>query len=114
MEQKFNSGIDVSSSATFRGTTTLASDPALPLQAATMQYVDNKTIFSDTVPTGVSAGQRWMDTINGIEYTWFVDADSGQWVEFKDSLLGAFAPIDGGSVTDTYVGTPYSFDGGSI
>lgn len=49
--------------------------------------VASGTIFSDTAPSsGTYAGQRWMDTINGIEYVWYVDNNTSQWVEFEDSV----------------------------
>ena len=42
----------------------------------------------DTSPTGVTLfhGDRWMNTSIGIEFVWYVDSDSGQWIEPFDGL----------------------------
>lgn len=47
----------------------------------------------DTPPTGVTLfqGDRWYNTSIGVEFVWFVDSDSSQWIEPFDSVNdGAF------------------------
>lgn len=39
------------------------------------------TTISDTAPTTPKKNDKWIDTSSGIEYFWYVDSDSGQWVE---------------------------------
>lgn len=36
---------------------------------------------SDTPPDGPNPGDEWLDTTSGIEFVWFDDGDSAQWVE---------------------------------
>lgn len=42
---------------------------------------DGYTFVQDTVPTATTDGQTWFNTINGNTYAWYVDDDSGQWVQ---------------------------------
>lgn len=79
------------------------------------KLVQPPAIFSDTAPTGTfEAGQRWIDTIGGREFVWYVDANSSQWVEWGESTQGA-GGIDGGNILDTYLGVGHrAFDGGTI
>ena len=37
--------------------------------------------IGDTPPTQPSPGAEWYCTLDGRSYIWYVDADSGQWVE---------------------------------
>ena len=37
--------------------------------------------IGDTPPTQPKVGATWYCTLDGRNYTWYVDADSGQWVE---------------------------------
>ena len=37
--------------------------------------------ISDTAPTQPGVGDTWYCTLDGSTYIWYVDADSGQWVE---------------------------------
>ena len=37
--------------------------------------------ISDTAPTQPGVGDTWYCTTDGRSYVWYVDADSGQWVE---------------------------------
>lgn len=43
-------------------------------------------IVSDTEPAveARAQGVQWLDTTTGIIWTWYVDADSSQWVEFSE------------------------------
>lgn len=36
---------------------------------------------SPSAPSSPSEGDRWLNTSDGVEYTWYVDVDSSQWVE---------------------------------
>jgi hypothetical protein len=67
---------------TLTGPLTLAADPAIPLEAATKNYVDliPRTTISDVPPPAPIIGDGWFDTISGIMYIWYRDADSDQWV----------------------------------
>lgn len=38
-------------------------------------------IEASSPPAIPTQGQRWLDTSTGLEYTWFTDTDSGQWIE---------------------------------
>lgn len=38
--------------------------------------------FSDTPPPNPTSGTRWVNTVTGIEYLWFNDGTSSQWVNF--------------------------------
>jgi hypothetical protein len=37
--------------------------------------------FQPEPPTALSAGARWFDSDSGIQYTWVIDEDGGQWVD---------------------------------
>jgi hypothetical protein len=39
------------------------------------------TIISSTAPNSPSAGTKWVNTTSGVEYTYYVDIDSSQWIE---------------------------------
>ena len=39
------------------------------------------TIISSTTPNSPSAGTKWVNTTSGVEYTYYVDVDSSQWIE---------------------------------
>jgi hypothetical protein len=43
-------------------------------------------ISSPTPPSNPRNGDEWIDTTNGVQYTYFVDQDGGQWVEFSGSI----------------------------
>lgn len=36
---------------------------------------------ADAAPTPTSNGEKWLNSINGKEYTWIIDGDTSQWVE---------------------------------
>ena len=37
--------------------------------------------IGDTPPSSPYSGQEWFDTSGGVDYTWFEDGDSGQWLQ---------------------------------
>jgi len=37
-------------------------------------------LMADTPPSNPDNGQEWQDTTTGLDYTWYEDGDSGQWV----------------------------------
>ena len=39
------------------------------------------TAVSTTPPSSPVNGQKWVNTLDGVEYTYFVDGDSSQWIE---------------------------------
>ena len=39
------------------------------------------TSISATAPANPTSGNKWINTTNGIEYTYFTDVDSSQWIE---------------------------------
>lgn len=65
--------------------------------------------ISDTAPTSPAAGNIWVDSTTGIEYTYYNDGSSSQWVQFA-SPSGATSPyvgnIDGGHAASTYTTSP--------
>jgi hypothetical protein len=73
-------------------------------------------LFADIAPAtaGLMAGTWWINTSNGKIYTLYIDVDTTQWVEFGEVPVTYNVPVDGGTFADTYVGSPYSFDGGSF
>lgn len=36
---------------------------------------------ADAAPTPLSNGEKWLNSINGVEYTWVIDGDTSQWAE---------------------------------
>lgn len=60
---------------------------------------------SSTAPSSPTAGDRWLDSDNGIEYTYVNDGDSSQWVQTPAvdaaGVIAATAPLtyDSGSQT---------------
>lgn len=50
---------------------------------AAINFLNGKTtVIDDEPPEFPSPGQKWIRGIGGIEYTWYVNNDAGQWVEF--------------------------------
>ena len=51
------------------------------------------TAVSTTPPSSPVNGQKWVNTLDGVEYTYFVDGDSSQWIELgptqASGVLGA-------------------------
>ena len=59
-----------------------------------------KYTYSSTAPSSPSAGDIWVDTLDGTEYTYISDGDSNQWVE-----LGFSGISSSGGVTSIVAGT---------
>jgi hypothetical protein len=63
------------------GALSLVADPVLPLEAATMQYVEaQRVVISSLPPANPFEGQLWYDLGNPNLYVWVVDPTSAQWV----------------------------------
>jgi hypothetical protein len=56
------------------------------------------TIISSTAPSTSSAGTKWVNTTSGVEYTYYVDVDSSQWIE-----TGPVSTISGLNVLPVYL-----------
>lgn len=57
---------------------------------ATGSFGGGAYYYGATAPTGITYGDRWYCSTNGIEYTYIADADSAQWVDTRAS--GFFGP----------------------
>jgi hypothetical protein len=47
----------------------------------TQSSAPNKFYYQATSPSGITQGDRWMDSDNGIEYVYINDGNSNQWVQ---------------------------------
>jgi hypothetical protein len=68
---------------------------------------------SGTAPSSPTAGDRWLDTTTGRQYTYFSDGDSSQWVETGNVINGSQAG-QGNLVQEvviTSAATSYTFGG---
>lgn len=106
---------------TATGTVTLGLDPALPLQAATKGYVDNKGIIVSTImPAAPHAGLLWFNSADVQTYCYYSDGGSSQWVALSNPSTGTGAgttpfdfpnlPATGATVTSPS-GAVYRYDG---
>ncbi|NCA21331.1 MAG: hypothetical protein EBS86_09375 [Crocinitomicaceae bacterium] len=72
--------------------------------------------FSDTAPTSPTPGDRWVNTQNGVEYTYTYDGTSYQWIQLNPALQGlqgATGPTGSVLIAGQYDGgTPRSVYGG--
>jgi hypothetical protein len=60
----------------------------------------NKFYYQTTSPSGVTQGDRWMDSDNGIEYVYIYDGNTNQWVQPTSTI----SPNGGGiSIVNTTV-----------
>lgn len=66
---------------------------------------------SATAPASPSVGDRWLDTDNGIEYTWLTDADGGQWVETGGASGGNVGRVQLLGTAITTSGTSHTVSG---
>ena len=48
---------------------------------STQGTAPNKFYYQTTSPSGVTQGDRWMDSDNGIEYVYIYDGNTNQWVQ---------------------------------
>ena len=53
------------------------------------------TAVSTTPPSSPVNGQKWVNTLDGIEYTYFVDSDSSQWIELGPTQAGSVSGAGG-------------------
>lgn len=80
--------------------------------------------FSDTAPISPTPGDRWVNTQNGVEYTYTYDGTSYQWIQLNPALRGLQGPTgptgtvliagqyDGGTPKSVYGGiTPVDAGG---
>lgn len=75
--------------------------------------------YSSTAPSSPTAGQMWVDSNTGIEYTYVTDANSSQWVELGPSTNAVQGPTGPqgptGGVAYTYSSSaPISPNAGDI
>lgn len=47
----------------------------------TQETAPNKFYYQTDAPTGITQGDRWMDSDNGIEYVYINDGNSDQWIQ---------------------------------
>jgi hypothetical protein len=84
---------------TLTGKLTLAADPVNPLEAATMQYVDNlraNTIPAMNAPSKKKNGDLWWNDQDGQLYIWYVSGQgSPAWVATSSQNGISEAPQDG-------------------
>jgi hypothetical protein len=69
-----------------------------------------KFITSSTAPEDPENGDVWFNTTTGVILVYYVDEDSGQWVESGYPVFGPAISLDG--LTDTNI--PYPSDGDSL
>ena len=87
---------------------------------STQGTAPNKFYYSSGAPTGVTVGDRWMDSDNGIEYVYINDGNTNQWVQPTNtggssttsiSIL-ATAAVTGATYaalpSDYYIGVSYA------
>ena len=58
-------------------------DGSLKLIAPTPAPGGTAFFYQDTVPVTAVAGDRWVNSDTGIEYTYIDDGNSTQWVQFR-------------------------------
>jgi hypothetical protein len=72
--------------------------------------------FAASAPTNATIGDRWVNTGNGVEYTYTYDGNSYQWVQFNVSpqgVQGATGPTGSVLIAGQYDGgIPKSVYGG--
>lgn len=79
--------------AVMLGPMILHADPAVPLEAATKNYVDNHIaaipppiVAGDNPPSTPFPGQLWWDSLVGQLFVWYADPNSAQWVVCNNAL----------------------------
>ena len=75
--------------------------------SATTGYTGSASYYSisDTPPSSPNSGDRWFDSVNGIELVWTVDANSSQWVEIAASGFIGFTGSSGTASATGYTGS---------
>jgi len=90
------------------------------VDGSTQGSASSKFFYTSTSPSGVTQGDRWMDSDNGIEYVYINDGNSQQWVQPTNtggssttsiSIL-ATTTVTGATYTalpsDYYIGVSYA------
>lgn len=70
---------------------------------------------SETPPSLPAANAKWFDTSSGIEYVWYEDGDSGQWVATAMANVANIPSsdnIDGGNAFSIHIDS-LAIDGGT-
>jgi len=75
--------------------------------SATIGYTGSASYYSisDTPPSTPNSGDRWFDSINGVELVWTIDANGGQWVEIAASGFIGFTGSSGNASAQGYTGS---------
>ncbi len=80
---------------------------------STQSSAPNKFYYQATSPSGITQGDRWMDSDNGIEYVYINDGNSSQWVQPTNTSTivgGGTSILATTSVTgSTYSATPLDY-----
>jgi hypothetical protein len=51
-----------------------------------------KFFIGETAPDNPEAGEFWLDSTSGISYVYYIDEDSGQWIQFGVGREGPLGP----------------------
>jgi hypothetical protein len=90
------------------------------IDGTTQSSAANKFYYQSTSPSGITQGDRWMDSDNGIEYVYINDGNSSQWVQPTNtattsgggSSILATTSVTGSSYSatplDYYIGVSYA------
>jgi hypothetical protein len=71
--------------------------------------------ISDTAPTNPRANAIWLNTADGVKYSYYVDTDSSQWVELgTEVVIAAQAPVAINDLTDVDTATAAPTDGQTL
>jgi hypothetical protein len=65
--------------------------------------VQARYVISPTAPLSPQDGDAWFNSTDGVTYIYYVDVDSGQWVQTGDPALGYLTL---GALSDTDITTP--------
>lgn len=68
-----------------------------------VSQVAARFIVSSTQPSSPQNGDAWFDTTEGTTYVYFIDVDSGQWVETGNPVL-SYNTLE--NLTDSTITTP--------
>jgi len=74
---------------------------------STQGTAPNKFYYQTTYPSGVTQGDRWMDSDNGIEYVYIYDGNTNQWVQ-PTNTGGSSSTTISVLATTTVIGATYA------
>lgn len=57
-------------------------------------------VMSDVAPTSPENGQKWVRTTDMMEFTWYVDADGGQWVSTNTGMDPTIVLVKSNNLSD--------------